>query len=1022
MKKSIFLLLLIGLILNLSAEMLWQEPIPIRQGVNIEWFRTGTQTADGCAIYVWSDTKLGERDLWAQKVDAQGNAVWGDPLLIDGKPDRQEDPMITMTSDNNFVIAWIDFSDDLDGNVYAQKINTQGQLLWQTGGVPVCTYPNVQISLNMESDNEGGVYIIWVDSRNPGKDLYGQHLNSSGVPLWQINGIPIANDIGDEEQNTMLPDGQGGLMIAYTYSFGGAEDIYAKRFLSDGTMAWQQPTILSNVNGNQGKVRMATLTNGEFVFVWEDQRNEDPDIYAQKIDLNGTILWRDPFIVFGDSGTENFASQLNPRIVATSDNSVIIVWEDKRLDNFSTDLFIQKISASGELLWDPDGVPLCVAEFAQNEARLAPDSDGGCYIVWDDLRNGDTPNDDIYGQHLSATGTVLWEANGKPICNAPNQQNSALVKISNNLVFINWMDMRNGSVGIYYQVYNSAGVAQLTENGQLMFWGLSGDAPLNNYLILPRSQDVVIIWQDTRFANIGYQIFFQFLNPDGTIDLEPNGIPVTLSTGADQSSPAAAVLSDDSIILAWVDARDENPKIYLQHLDANGNRLWGDYGIPLTESTPVEQKDPRVSYKADQNQVYIGWSNYDTFAGTLRFYVYGQMIQNEQKQWGPDGIMISYYPEQDFIYHECTLNDLKENYFSWQDANLTEYTQSIFTKKVEATGETAQGWPESGLQVSTYPINNWDCKQRFPVSTLTDEGIFVMWKDARGDDIENYYGQHISPNGERLWDPLGVNLADYGREQLNVSIADNPLFRNEIVFAWTENIAGMGDIIAQKYSLSSIPQWGDFGYYVVQKDSMQTAPYLARFNNGGMVIAWTDYYNTVTEESNINYKYINSNGSMVCNDPGGYVLCDAKKNQYNPMIAVINNESYAVWADGRSSGKTEILGLYAQKLSNETTAINDPVIPSISKFTLLQNSPNPFNPSTNIQFIVNETTNSYTLNIYNLKGQLVKTLVKGNLEKGTHNIVWDGTDSNGNNVSSGIYLYSLSNGKSNQIKRMVLMK
>jgi len=203
---------------------------------------------------------------------------------------------------------------------------------------------------------------------------------------------------------------------------------------------------------------------------------------------------------------------------------------------------------------------------------------------------------------------------------------------------------------------------------------------------------------------------------------------------------------------------------------------------------------------------------------------------------------------------------------------------------------------------------------------------------------------------------------------------------------------------------------------------MQTSPYLARFDNGGMVIAWTDYYNTVTEESNINYKYINSNGSMVCNDPGGYVLCDAKKNQYNPMIAVINNESYAVWADGRSSGKTEILGLYAQKLSNETTAINDPVIPSISKFTLLQNSPNPFNPSTNIKFIINETTNSYTLNIYNLKGQLVKTLVKGNLEKGTHNIVWDGTDSNGNNVSSGIYLYSLSNGKSNQIKRMVLMK
>lgn len=497
---------------------------------------------------------------------------------------------------------------------------------------------------------------------------------------------------------------------------------------------------------------------------------------------------------------------------------------------------------------------------------------------------------------------------------------------------------------------------------------------------------------------------------------------MTLSTGANQSNPAAAVLSDDSIVLAWVDARDENPNIYLQHLDANGNRLWGDYGIPLTESIPIEQKNPRVSYKADQNQVYISWSNYESHSGNLRFYVYGQMIQNEQKQWGPDGIKISYYPEEEFLYHECSQNELKENYFTWQDANLIEFTQSIFTKKVDANGQTAQGWPESGLQVSTYPITNWDCRQRFPVSTLTDEGIFVMWKDARGDDIENYYGQHISSNGERLWDPLGVNLADYGREQLNVSIAENPLYRNEIVFAWTENIAGMGDILTQKYSLTGIPQWGDLGNYVVQKDSMQTSPYLARFDNGGMVIAWTDYYNTITEESNINYKYIKSDGNFVCDNPGGYVLCDAKKNQYNPMIAIVGNEAFAIWADGRSSGKTEILGLYAQKLSNEIVALDDPTTPSICQFKLIQNYPNPFNPSTNIKFSINDITNPYTLNIYNLKGQLVKTLVKGNLEKGTHNIIWDGTDDNGNPVSSGIYLYSLSNGKSNQIKRMVLIK
>ena len=108
------------------AALVWQDAIPIRQGVNIEWSRPGIETHDGAVIYAWSDTKLGGRDLWAQKVDAQGNMVWGSPVLIDGKPDRQEDPVITRTSDNNYIIAWIGFYDGQDGNVYAQKKNTYG--------------------------------------------------------------------------------------------------------------------------------------------------------------------------------------------------------------------------------------------------------------------------------------------------------------------------------------------------------------------------------------------------------------------------------------------------------------------------------------------------------------------------------------------------------------------------------------------------------------------------------------------------------------------------------------------------------------------------------------------------------------------------------------------------------------------------------------------------------------------------------------------------------------------------------
>jgi len=66
-RRLALILTLLGLFAVSYAALAWPDAVPIRQGVNIEWFRTGIETHDGGAIYVWSDTKLGERDLWAQR-------------------------------------------------------------------------------------------------------------------------------------------------------------------------------------------------------------------------------------------------------------------------------------------------------------------------------------------------------------------------------------------------------------------------------------------------------------------------------------------------------------------------------------------------------------------------------------------------------------------------------------------------------------------------------------------------------------------------------------------------------------------------------------------------------------------------------------------------------------------------------------------------------------------------------------------------------------------------------------------
>ena len=91
-------------------------------------------------------------------------------------------------------------------------------------------------------------------------------------------------------------------------------------------------------------------------------------------------------------------------------------------------------------------------------------------------------------------------------------------------------------------------------------------------------------------------------------------------------------------------------------------------------------------------------------------------------------------------------------------------------------------------------------------------------------------------------------------------------------------------------------------------------------------------------------------------------------------------------------------------------------------FSLSQNYPNPFNPETTIKFTTENTEKNTELVIYNLKGQKVKTLVNEKLDKGTHQVVWNGKDENGKSVCSGVYFYKMNAGKFTSIKKMILLK
>jgi hypothetical protein len=158
--------------------------------------------------------------------------------------------------------------------------------------------------------------------------------------------------------------------------------------------------------------------------------------------------------------------------------------------------------------------------------------------------------------------------------------------------------------------------------------------------------------------------------------------------------------------------------------------------------------------------------------------------------------------------------------------------------------------------------------------------------------------------------------------------------------------------------------------------------------------------------------------------------------QVTLMNAVINGEAvsgdgsivtltFKVLREFEDNARFEIaegLVFDPNQLSNPVVtlgALNVETTPT--EFALLQNYPNPFNPETTIKYNLAETAN-VQLRIYNIVGQVVKTLVGDRQAAGRYQVRWNGTDDRGVAVSSGIYFYQISAGKFQDVKRLMLLK
>ena len=138
-------------------------------------------------------------------------------------------------------------------------------------------------------------------------------------------------------------------------------------------------------------------------------------------------------------------------------------------------------------------------------------------------------------------------------------------------------------------------------------------------------------------------------------------------------------------------------------------------------------------------------------------------------------------------------------------------------------------------------------------------------------------------------------------------------------------------------------------------------------------------------------------------------------------VTIMNTRDWQYWQYDYKMGDTLIMSFTLWGVNDGNPLSGGDNVGALETSALAQNYPNPFNPDTLIRFTLAKDAD-VSVNIYNIKGQLVKTLVNDHRKAGEHQVSWNGMDDNGTPVSSGVYLYRMQTNEYLSTKRMILLK
>ena len=974
----------------IGQDMVWQNNgIPIRQGVHIEWQRTVCPGESGSMIFVWSDTRYGSRNVFAQKVDSSGVLLWGSQgSAVTNLPGRQEDPVAITDGDGGAFIAWVDYRFDDEGDIFIQHIDNQGNRMMDDNGEALARVDGRHLTINMCTDSLGGVFVAWQDKRNfLDDDIFGTHVSSNYEIIAPSSGVSIIQMNGNQGAKSLEYAGNNQATIIWSDTRSGSgNDIYCQKINMNMEKIFSDGGLEVSATSDLETTPRTTFMKNDTSFVIWQSGTESTDIYYNLLTSDGLVFSEHLQLCSFNS------SKANPRIKRNQLGEVFIQWIDYRNDPTAGNHYYQRVSHGGNISWDQNGIQLD-ASGDDHHARFSPGGNRELFVYWE---RGTFPNVDIMYQGIQSDGSLLLD-NAEFVSNVSGYQSMPNTLFDNNNgSFVVFADQSNGSIDLRVQRMNSD-LTSFELNGLIAMNGLDGDIeyPIANYT----NDNVVLNWVDARD---GKKVFGSIINDNGVITPVENGQNLTQfdSYTFQLENEPVSLLAHDYLFTAAFDAQSGAKLIRMNKFDLSFQMQWPNEGYVVHQST-LDQRKVKLFETADG--IGVVWSeirdevDFDLFY--QRFNLEGQMQFDSSGVTLMDGVWVDNYvegiystPDSNFIL--VWVNDV------WGSGSLS-------FQKFNLNGEIAAGWPSDG-----YTLSSIGDPEKLKGQVISDEsGILVAWEETYNFN-KNIKANIIHWDGTLEW-TNGLLLTSAENDQINIDLAIDESSQTSLVI-WEDfqngndlNIAGQFIDLSNNVLLNE-------NVIICSNEEYQQSPVVKNVFDGHFLVLWEDERGFLNSDPVLSGG-LDIYGQVIHYDHGnvysdnGIALCQEYHDQKGPQISLLKENQdasqslwFAYWIDMRSSGKADLANLYGQALR-----LSEPMSTEISNiqpnsFKVGDAFPNPFNNSIGVQINI-RALEPIDVIIVNVMGKVVYNEKIIPLSNGVHSFTWNGKNFYGQDLPSGIY-------------------